>query len=389
MTTFLLTWDGSDTGYAPAKYVADVAATRADLAAHGRWNMRTLNVGHAPGDEVFLLRQGDQAGVVAHGHLTDGVLFQAPRWDDPARQADYAYLTWDRVLPVKDRLPLQDLTSIPGHTWERIQNSGNQVHPPADAALAEQWKAHLAAQPTPSGAETALPDWTWDETVLAYSLYLQQYASPRRHPDASHQQVRSLSTLLRQLPLHPQPIRADPRFRNPSGVARKVQNLMWEATGHTAGSAHSSATDQRVVARLTDPNEVHRIAAAIADASSQLEDALVLASDDEEDGAVEGALLEYRHRRRERDRKLVRRKKAQALRTGQPLACEACEGDVASTYDLAAGSLVECHHLLPLASGQRTTRLEDLALVCPTCHRALHSGSRWASLPELRQHLHP
>ena len=40
------------------------------------------------------------------------------------------------------------------------------------------------------------------------------------------------------------------------------------------------------------------------------------------------------------------------------------------------------------AGGERTTRLEDLALVCPTCHRALHSRSRWSSVQELHKHLH-
>ena len=387
MATFLLTWDGSDAGYDPVKYAADVAVTSAGSEATGRWSMRALHAAHSAGDTVFLLRQGSQAGIVARGRLTDGLLFSAPRWDDPSREATYAYITWERVVAPADRLLAKELRETPGHSFERVQNSGHQVHPPADAALAAQWQAHVEALKPSAGPEGSLPNWTWDETVLAYEAYLSDYADPLRYPDAAHPAVRRLSTLLRQLPLHPHAVRADPRFRNPNGVARKIQNLMWEATGHTAGSANSSSMDVRVVAELTDPGLVKRIAAAIGDASSQIGDAPVLAVDGDGDGAVEGAILEYRHRRRERDRKIVQRKKDQLLRAGKPLACEACGMDVAGHYDLAAGSAVECHHLLPLASGERTTRLSDLALVCPTCHRALHSQARWPSVQALREHL--
>lgn len=62
--------------------------------------------------------------------------------------------------------------------------------------------------------------------------------------------------------------------------------------------------------------------------------------------------------------------------------------DAAGEYDLASGAVIECHHRLPLANRLRTTKLSDLALVCPTCHRALHSRSRGPSVIEdLRKHL--
>ena len=389
MTTFLLTWDGSDSGYDPRKYAADVAATSAGQEAPGRWSVRAgLQVGHAAGDQVFLLRQGrDQPGLLASGRLTDGVVFEQPRWNDPTRIAAYAYVTWEHVVALPDRLPANDVANIPGHDWGN-QRTGHQVHPPADEELATLWQSHLGSLQKAGGPEGAPPAWTWDETVLAYDLYLRKYAEPLRYPDAAHPLVRNLSTLLRQLPLHPHRLRADPRFRNPAGVARKIQNLMWEATGHTAGSEHTSAMDRRVVSELPNPEEVQRIAAAIGDASSQIGDAPVITLDDEPGGAVEGAILEHTHRRRERDRKIVQRKKDQLAKAGLPLLCEACGVDVAGRYDLAAGAVVECHHLLPLAGGERTTRLEDLALVCPTCHRALHSRSRWGSVQELHKHLH-
>lgn len=91
-----------------------------------------------------------------------------------------------------------------------------------------------------------LPAWTWDETVLAYDLYLREYAKPLRYPDGEHEVVSALSNLLRSLPLHPVETRGQQRFRNPNGVARKMQNLIWD-TGHEQGSPNGSAIDVRVV----------------------------------------------------------------------------------------------------------------------------------------------
>jgi len=116
--------------------------------------------------------------------------------------------------------------------------------------------AHSDGVTTPA----RLPAWTWDETVLAYDLYLRDYAQPLRYPDGTHPAVRDLSRTLRTLTLHPQEVRADPRFRNPNSIARKVQNLMWQATGEAAGSANGSAMDVRVVAELQDVETVHRLA---------------------------------------------------------------------------------------------------------------------------------
>ncbi len=199
--------------------------------------------------------------------------------------------------------------------------------------------------------------------------------------------MQALSDLLRGLPLHPLAAREQERFRNPNGVARKMQNLMWEATGHQSGSPNGSAMDARVVAELPDPAEVARIAQAIKEAAAELPATAAVADDSDDPSEVEGAILEHRHNRRERDRSLVRRKKEQLLKAGRPLVCEACGVDVAWAYDLHSGSVVECHHTRPLADGVRETKLSDLALVCPNCHRALHSRSRWHSVAELREHL--
>lgn len=49
--------------------------------------------------------------------------------------------------------------------------------------------------------------------------------------------------------------------------------------------------------------------------------------------------------------------------------CQAC------SFYLKVGKryVIDCHHLYPLALGRRETRLDDLASLCPTCHRIAHT----------------
>ena len=51
--------------------------------------------------------------------------------------------------------------------------------------------------------------------------------------------------------------------------------------------------------------------------------------------------------------------------------CQAC----GFSLRINGRSIVECHHLVPLARGQkRITKISDLITLCPTCHRIAHSS---------------
>ena len=66
--------------------------------------------------------------------------------------------------------------------------------------------------------------------------------------------------------------------------------------------------------------------------------------------------------------------------------CELCGIDYAERYNLDA-PLIDCHHLTPLADlgvNTNNTTLDDLVLVCPTCHRALHMSDDCSDLDPLR-----
>jgi 5-methylcytosine-specific restriction protein A len=205
------------------------------------------------------------------------------------------------------------------------------------------------------------PNWTRDETILALDLYL---ASGVQMPSPRSPEVIALSSLLRSLPYHAEAAKK-PSFRNPDGVAFKLQNIRQVATGKGLGNV--SQTDRTVWADFGHRRgEVTRLSQAIR-AGIVTEASLPLIQDDE---FIEGRLLTIIHCRRERDPKL--RRKLLDSRVMQGLACDACG---LTRPDLPVDlqeALFEAHHVLPLASGQRVTRLSDLAVLCACCHRAVH-----------------
>lgn len=104
-------------------------------------------------------------------------------------------------------------------------------------------------------------------------------------------------------------------------------------------------------------------------------------------GGTEGRRRLVSHLTRERDRGLVRAKKAAVLRERGHLACEVCGFDFAARYGELGQNFCEVHHLLPLAalSAERRTKLADLAVICSNCHRMAHRHGKVRGLDELRE----
>ena len=92
---------------------------------------------------------------------------------------------------------------------------------------------------------------------------------------------------------------------------------------------------------------------------------------------VEGAISFKWHKRRERSSAL-RKKKLETFREHHgKLFCELCRLEPKRSYpDELAASVLEIHHTKPLSTARspQPTSLEDLLVVCASCHRALHSS---------------
>ena len=89
---------------------------------------------------------------------------------------------------------------------------------------------------------------------------------------------------------------------------------------------------------------------------------------------------------RERDRKLVERKKAQVLLAKGHLTCEVCDFDFGERYGDRGRGYIEAHHIRPLHTLKpgTKTKLEDLALLCANCHRMAHAKRPWLGIAELK-----
>lgn len=236
------------------------------------------------------------------------------------------------------------------------------------------------------------PIWTRDELILALELYLRRRPTilDKRHPD-----VIELSKLLGKLAALEGRGVSGELFRNANGVGMKLSNLARLDPEHTTtgrrGLAHGGRGEEEVWRDFAgDEGRLQATAAAIRAAVAA--GAIPGADEyDESSGIVEapeGRVLTALHRRRERNRALVEACKAAAIKRHGRLVCEGCDLDPAAIYgDIHGRSAIECHHTRPvhtLAPDGRT-RLEELALLCANCHRAVHAGRSWLTVAELRE----
>lgn len=235
------------------------------------------------------------------------------------------------------------------------------------------------------------PPWSRDELILAVDLYLRRRPAI---PGKGSQEIAELSRVLNRLRrLTVVDARSD--FRNANGVYMKLMNLRRFDPDYTSagkvGLTRGNRDEERVWAEFAgDPARLASVAAAIREAVDLGDPQFQpVAVEDEEEGQTEAPevrLLTRLHRYRERNRELVRERKAAALRREGCLRCEACGFDFEARYGERGRGFIECHHTRPvhtLREGDRT-RLEDLALVCANCHRMIHASRPWLSIEELR-----
>lgn len=225
------------------------------------------------------------------------------------------------------------------------------------------------------------PNWTRDEIILALDLYFELNG---KEEEPSNKKIIELSATLNELSGLE---RRTTTFRNPDGVAMKLQNLRYFDPQRTGGLPAGSKLDEKVLREFyNDRTLLRQIAGRIA-ASLNNAIATIIPDIDEEASAKEGKRLQRIHFHIERDRKIVANKKRNILQKEGKLACEVCDFDFLRFYGDIGANFIECHHIVPLAKllPDTTTKLSDLALVCSNCHRMLHKGSEMsvAALKEL------
>jgi 5-methylcytosine-specific restriction enzyme A len=309
----------------------------------------------------------------------DSTLRGTPEWAqwEQNKAHKYAIVHQGRKYPVKKIASLASGVSVSqffggvdvGHTNRLVETIGFKV-------------VHLRG---------TNPDWIRDELILALNLYLKHRSNP---PGKSSREVVGLSKLLNRLGerLFPPSERSE-TFRNPDGVYMKLMNFrsldpQYTSSGKKGLTAGSRADEDVWKEFADDPGRCEQVARAI-ETSLEEPGGAALPDDSIDYGieeAPEGRLLTGKHVRRERNRKLVERKKQKTLKEAGRLLCEACGFDFGARYGERGSGFIECHHTKPLSTlieGGKT-HLKDLALVCANCHRIIHRGKHWLTLEELR-----
>ncbi|MFC5863816.1 hypothetical protein ACFPT7_16025 [Acidicapsa dinghuensis] len=146
------------------------------------------------------------------------------------------------------------------------------------------------------------PKWTREEVMLALSLY---FEVGRKILPKTDRQVIELSMLLANLPFHQGPARKE-NFRNPDGVAFKLQNLHYLDTGD--GLGNTSRIDREVWQTYREiPNQVIAFAKQIKRATTIVRTATFPFDFEADDEFFEGRTLSEMHRRIERSASLRKR----------------------------------------------------------------------------------
>ena len=237
--------------------------------------------------------------------------------------------------------------------------------------------------------KTKNPFWSRDEHLIALDFYL-KYGN--KMPDQSSIEIQELSNWLNNLQ---KIIGGDlpDKFRNINGVYMKLMNFRRiDPSYHGVGLSNGSK-DEKVVWDLFAANsgELNKIVTQIKSIIKNEKNLIQLPVllENEEEGN-EGQVLSRVHRFRERNPKLIKKKKAEFKRKFGSLYCECCKFDFGKVYGSHGKDFIECHHINPLSELQENgvTKLSDLAMLCSNCHRMIHKSRPWISLEYLRKILH-
>lgn len=230
------------------------------------------------------------------------------------------------------------------------------------------------------------PDWTREQLILALDLYFRldpKEVSPR------NTEVKELSDFLRKVPFHLNPPNPG-SYRSLSSVCKKLANFQAVDPGYPGKglTGNGYQREEKAVWAEFSSNlaRLRKTAMAIRSAGIHaLEIGPILPQFGYDEEVAEGQLLFRVHLERERNPRIVRTKKAQALARGEKLSCEVCGLVFEEIYGPIGAGYIECHHTKPLAewrSGQMT-RVSDLAFVCSNCHRMLHRSRVGTGMVEL------
>ena len=104
-------------------------------------------------------------------------------------------------------------------------------------------------------------------------------------------------------------------------------------------------------------------------------------------GFAEGREKLRQHIVRERNHCVITKAKEKYLETHSSLSCEICGFDFSSVYGDIGQGFIEGHHIKPVSQLQpnEKTHIEDIVLLCSSCHSMIHRRKPWFSKSQLQK----
>ena len=232
------------------------------------------------------------------------------------------------------------------------------------------------------------PKWTSDELILTLDFYHQHFP---QIPEQNSKEISELSDTLRktQIILNKD---INPKYRNINGVYMKLMNFHHINPNYSGKGLESvSQLDREIFENYEGSKDKlsltsNRIKEIINSAEFERELQNTLDVDEDYEGQ-EGKILTGIHKYRERDTKIVKKKKDKVLKETGKLMCEGCNFDFNQTYGSRGEGFIECHHkkfVAEINKGEKT-KLTDLIILCSNCHRMIHRKQPWLTLSELKE----
>ncbi|MBB5393922.1 MULTISPECIES: HNH endonuclease [unclassified Herbaspirillum] len=248
----------------------------------------------------------------------------------------------------------------------------------------------LASKPMREKGTTVTKNarWSRDELILALDLYMETRG---RSLAKDAPEIEELSHLLSHLGQSLGLVAAN-SYRNMNGVYMKLMNFRRfdpiHAKAGKVGLARGNKDEEHVWKLFSsDPEHLKYVAQFIRNSIKSPQTTLLQNVDDLEiEEAEEGGLATRSHHHRERNRQLVKKAKARALKLHGRLFCVVCNFDFSAYYGDIGEGIIDVHHTKPIHTMQpgEKTKISDLVLLCANCHRIIHSRRKWLTVEEVR-----
>ena len=227
-------------------------------------------------------------------------------------------------------------------------------------------------------AKKRMPPLTMDEVLLLVDTYycLQDIESK----EAKEEIIADLSNAMRSLPFF-QRIKDNPSFRSIDGMKMCLANVAWADPNTNCKFGHGSLAQRKVLEYYIDKKaELHETALAIRKLAK-----VDFPIKEKFHSFIGGAMIPSFHCYLEMTNKTISAISKEAIAQHQTR-CRICGCDLSAIYGSRASELIELHINLPMPQNIPSVQLapSDLILICPTCHKLVHSDPRYYEIDRLQ-----